>query len=266
VFGRTKEEPPPQARLAGSASQGEAAVGPSEGPLVLLFALLTLAAIAFVLARAERAAEHDPVARGARGETRSLDRQSLVREPNLRRVLGTVAASAHPLVTDIRVSATRVDLTVRDRDGIRKSVSVDAAFKTKESDFGAGEDDAIPASRLDAAGPERMARAVIARTGLGAGAVDYVTLQPLGIGQPTWYLFMKQGPARDRQWAAAMDGSDLRHPGDLSRSQKAANARTKRHAEAEQRRIRRAIARQNACLRKATDAQAAARCIQRFQP
>src|SRR3954468_6634193 len=155
VFGRTKEELPPQARLAGVAP--EAPTGPSEAPLVALFALLTLAAIVFVLARAERAAERDPVARGARGETQALDRQSLLREPNLRRALTQVAASAHPLVTNIRVSATRVDLTVRDVDGLRRSISVDPAFKVDESDFGAGEDDAIPASKLDPSGPERMA-------------------------------------------------------------------------------------------------------------
>jgi hypothetical protein len=264
VFGRTKEEPPPQARLAGTAP--EVPVGPSEGPLVALFTLVTLAAIVFVLARSERAAERDPVAQAARGEIQAFDSKSLMREPNLRRVLTKVAASPHPLVTNIRVAPTRVDLTVRDADGLRRSVSVNTAFKVDESDFGAGEDDAIPASKLDPSGPERMARAVVARTELGAGAVDYVTLSPLGLGEPTWYLFMKQGPARDRQWAAAMDGSDLRHPGDLSKSQKAANARAKGRAEAEQRRIRRAIARQNACLRKATDAQAAARCVQRFQP
>jgi hypothetical protein len=219
-----------------------------------------------VLVRAEREAERDPVARASRGEIQAFDSKSLFREANLRRVLTNVAASAHPLVTHIRVSPTRVDLTTRDADGLRRSISVNTAFKFDESDFGAGEDDAIPASRLDPSGPERMARAVVARTGLGAGAVDYVTLSPLGLGEPTWYLFMNQGPARDRQWAAAMDGSDLRHPGDLSRSQKAANARSKRRAEAQQRHIRRAIARQNACLRKATDAQAAARCVQRFQP
>jgi hypothetical protein len=79
-------------------------------------------------------------------------------------------------------------------------------------------------------------------------------------------MFLKRGSARDRQWAAAMDGSDLRHPGDPPRSVRRATARRKRQAAAEQKRIRRAIERQTACLRRAPDAQAAARCIERYQP
>jgi hypothetical protein len=189
-----------------------------------------------------------------------------VREPNLRRVIAKVAASQQPLVTNIRVAPARVDLTVRDAGGSRKSLSVGPSFKVKESDFGVGDDDAVPASRLDASGPERMLRAVAERTGLGVDAVDYVTLSPAGLGDPTWYLFLKRGDARDRQWAAAMDGSDLRHPGDPPRSVRRANARIRRKAKAEQARIQHAIQRQTACLQKATDAQAAARCIERYRP
>jgi hypothetical protein len=181
-------------------------------------------------------------------------------------VIAKVAAGQRPLVSNIRVAPTRVDFTVRDAAGSRRSLSVDPSFKVKESDFGVGDDDALPASRLDASGPERMLRAVAERTGLGVNAVDYVTLSPAGLGEPAWYLFLKRGDVRKRQWAAAMDGSDLRHPGDPPRSVRRANARSKRKARAEQAHIRRAIAQQTACLRKATDAQAAARCIERYQP
>jgi hypothetical protein len=191
---------------------------------------------------------------------------SLVREANLRRVIAKVEAGKRPLVTNIRVAPTRVDLTVRDDAGSRKSLSIDPSFKVKESDFGVGDDDALPASRLDASGPDRMLRAVAERTGLGVDAVDYVTLSPAGLGQPAWYLFLKRGNARNRQWAAAMDGSDLRHPGDPPRSVRRANARTKRKAKAEQARIQRAVERRTACLSRASDAQAAARCIERYQP
>jgi hypothetical protein len=273
VFGRSKEELPAQARLATTGARtapvapgGEQTGGPPESLILAAFVLVTLAASAFVLSRAERGAERDPVQKAARGEITGLDRLSLVREANLRRVIAQVAAGPRPLVTNIRVAPTRVNLTVRDAAGSRKSLTVGPSFKVEETDFGVGEDDAVPASRLAAAGPERMVRAVAERTGLGVDAVDYVTLSPIGLGQQAWYLFLKRGNARDRQWAAAMDGSDLRHPGDPPRSVRRANARRKRQFAAQQGRIRRAIERQTACLRRAPDAQAAARCVQRNQP
>jgi hypothetical protein len=273
VFGRAKEETSPQSRLgrlgvhttpAGTA--GAEGGGPPEGLILFLFVLLTLAASAFVLVRSEREAVSDPTQKASRGEIDGLDRLSLVRADNLRRVLAKVDAGDRPLVTHIRVAPERVDLTVRDADGTRKTVSVDPAFKTKESDFGVGEDDAVRASKLDPSGPERILRAVAERTGLGADAVDYVTLSPLGLGESAWYMFLEEGPARDRQWAAAMDGSDLRHPGDPPRSVRRANAQRKRQLESQQRRIRRALRQRTACLRKARDATAAARCIERYQP
>jgi hypothetical protein len=273
VFRRSEEEQSPQARLGATGartapvtSDGEQTGGPPEGLVLAAFVLLTLAASAFVVIGAERRAERDPVQKAARGEIAGLDPLSLVREPNLRRVIGKVAAGRRPLVTNIRVAPTRVDLTVRDVAGSRKVVSVDPSFKLEELDFGVGVDDALPASRLVASGPERMLRAVAERTGLGVDAVDYVTMAPIGLGEPTWYLFLKRGDVRKRRWAAAMDGSDLRHPGDPSRAVRRANARRKRQLAAQQGRIRRAIERQTACLRRAPDAGAAARCVQRYQP
>jgi hypothetical protein len=263
VFGRSDEEPPPQARLAGAGAyttpvapaDGGEARGPREGLILLLFAVLTLAASAYVVGTAERDAQRDPVQKAARGEISGVDRLSLLRAPNLSRVLADVNAGPRPLVTNIRVAPARVDLILRDAAGSRKSVSVDPAFKAKESDFGVGTDDAIRASKLDASGPERMLRAVTERTGLGADAVDYATLSPVGLGKAGWYMFLRRGAAGDREWAAAIDGTDLRHPGDPSKGQRAARKR-----------LQRVMSRRTACLAKAGDALAAARCIDRFQP
>jgi hypothetical protein len=270
VFGRSDEEASPQARLAGVRSGPDAprnaAGGPPEGLILLVFTILTLAATAFVLIRAERNAEGDPAQKAARGEVVGLDRLSLVREPNLRRVLAKIDAGPRPLVADIRVAPARIDLTVRDDGGSRSTLSVDPAFKGEESDLSAGDGDAVRASKLDPGGPERMLRAVARRSGVGVDAVDYVTLAPLGLGELGWYMFLKEGAAPDRQWAAAMDGSDLRHPGEPPRRVRVANARRKRRLEAQQRRIRRASDKRNACLSRANDAQAAARCVDRYQP
>jgi hypothetical protein len=63
-----------------------------------------------------------------------------------------------------------------------------------------------------------------------------------------WFLFMDQGPARVRQWVAEADGTDLRKPGELS-------ARERRRNE-----------QRTACMRKAGDAVAVSRCLERFNP
>ncbi|MEA2480018.1 MAG: hypothetical protein QOJ07_1940, partial [Thermoleophilaceae bacterium] len=201
-------------------------------------------------------------------DLKGLDKGSLVLEENLRKVLAKVDASDHPLVTNIRVSPIRVDLITRNADGLRKDVSYDPGFNKTESDFGAGDDKAIRASKLDASAPERMARSVGERTGLGTDSLDYVTLSPspTSAGETEWYLFLDKGPFKSRQWVAAPDGRDLRHPGEPSLKEKAATRRQARQMKAEQRRTQRAFAQQSACLNRATDANAAARCVERYQP
>jgi hypothetical protein len=268
VFGRLKEEPPPQSYVGTTgpvpaAADGEHR-GPPEGLILLLFAILTLAASAFVLQRAEHHALHDPAQKAVRGEVAGLGSDSFFRAPNLRRALAKVETGPQPLITRIRVSATRVDVTVRDADGNQKLLSYDLDLNLKQFDWGSGDDASVRAGQIDAAAPERMVRIVAERTGLGAGAVDYVTESfPQG-SEHNWYMSLSRGPVRLRQWIAAPDGSDLRKPGELSQAQKNANAKRQREFQRQQRRLKRTFARRDACLRRATDAVAAGRCLQRF--
>jgi hypothetical protein len=269
VFGRLKEQPSPQSQVAARTSavppaEEESGSGPREGLILLLFTILTVALSAFVLLNEEDDAVHDPAQKAVRGEITGLDPESLLREENLRKALAKVAAGPRPLVSNIRIAAVRVDVTVRDDDGSRKLLSIDPAFKVVESDFGVGEDEAVRTSEIDAAGPQRMVKIVAERTRLGEDAVDYVTLSFSGSGPRSWYMSLDQGPARVRAWIAAPDGTDVRRPGELSREQKDADAKRKREYEAEQRRFQRQSARRSACLQKARDATAAARCIERF--
>jgi hypothetical protein len=240
--------------------------GPPEGLILLVFAVLTIAASAFVLIRDERNALHDPVQKAARGEIKGLGELSLVRERNLRKVLDRVAASRRPLVVNIRVAPTRANLIVSDADGSQRNLSIDPALGVKEVDTGVSDDDAVRALSIDPAGPERMLRAVAERTRLGTDAIDYVTLSPTGFGQLSWYLYLKEGPAKSRQWVAAMNGTDVRHQGELPRVQREANARRQRRVRAQQARIRRALERRSACVSKARDGAAVTRCIERYQP
>jgi hypothetical protein len=270
VFGRLKEQPPPQSMVGASTSSvsptasDDGGSGPREGLILLLFTIVTLALSAYVLIGEEHHAVHDPAQKAARGEIQGLDSQSLLRQANLRRALVKIENSPRPLVSNIRVAAVRVDVTALDNDGSREIVSIDPGFNVKQNDFGVGEDAAVRTTQIDVAAPERMVRAVAERTGLGANAVDYVTMSFSGSGERSWYMSLDKGPAKTRQWIAAADGSDLRKPGELSQAQKDANAKLKRKFEAEQRRFKRQSARRSACLSKAASATDAARCIQRF--
>jgi hypothetical protein len=271
VFGRLKEQPSPQSLVGASTSPvpgsepsgGGEGGGPREGVILLLFTVLTLALSAYVLITSEHDAVHDPVQKAARGEIKGLDPESLLREVNLRRALAKIDAGSRPLVTTIRIAPDRVDATVRDTDGSRKLLSIDTGFGVKENDFGVGDDDAVRTSQINAAGPERMLKAVAERTRMSPDAVDYVTMS-FSSSDPQWYMSLDQGPARVRQWVAAPDGTDVRKPGELSQAVKDADAKRRRKLEAEQRRFQRQLARRSACLNKAQDATAAGRCIERF--
>jgi hypothetical protein len=270
VFGRLKEQPSPQSLVgastspAGQPQEQDGGGGPREGLILLLFTIVTVALSAYVLTSAEQDAVHDPVQKAARGEIKGLDDESLLREANLRKVLAKIDAGPRPLVTNIRVAPERVDVTVRDSDGSRKLLSYDPGFGVKENSFGVGDDAAVRTAQINAAGPERMVKAVAERTRMSPDAVDYVTMSFGGSGEPQWYMSLDQGPARVRQWVAASDGTDVRKPGELSQAQKDADAKRKREFEAQQRRYKRQLERRSACLSKARDATAAGRCIERF--
>lgn len=238
--------------------------GIGEGVILLLFTIITLAASAFVLVTSEQDAVDDPAQKAARGEITGLHAQSLMRRGNLEQALGKVPTGN--LVTSIRVSPERVDVTVRDRDGARQILSIDPGFGVEERDFGVGEDQAVPPGEIDTRGPERMTRDVAKRTGLAFSAVDYVTTSFSGTGEPTWYMALDSGPARVRQWIAEADGSDLRRPGEMSAKDRAASEAQQRRVERERRRADRAFERRSACLRRARDAEAASSCIERFAP
>src|SRR4051795_11769248 len=59
--------------------------GPPETLILIVFAVLTLAASAFVIGRAEHKALHDPAQQGSRGEVKGLDALSFFRAQNLRK-------------------------------------------------------------------------------------------------------------------------------------------------------------------------------------
>jgi hypothetical protein len=269
VLGRNEEEPSPQERLTGAVATTSPADtvtdeprGPREGLILLLFTILTVAASAFVLWSDEQSALDDPAQQVARGEVHGLSKLSLLREPNVKRVLDTVSKGKWPLVRNIRIAPERIDLQVSDRDGYQRRLSFDPAFKMTNDDDGVSEQNTLPASKIDAAAPEKMVRSLQEREGISPDAVDYVTNSYLIDDTSDWYMALDQGPARVRQWVAAPDGRDLRHPGELSKAQRQAQEEQQRQAERQQRQTQRL----SNCLTGSTTAEQVQRCYKRYQP
>lgn len=234
--------------------------GPPEGLILVLFTIATLLISAMVLHSAASKSASDPVQKAARGEIQGLDQLSFFRAANLRKALSKVADGRWPLLISVRVAADRVDITARDKDGFRKFLSIDPAYKVDVSDDNVGEDTTITASQIDTGAPERMIRAVTERTHMSANAIDYLVIDADNEKDTAWYMFLDQGPARVRQWVATSGGTDLRHPGDPSQVQKAATARFQRNLKRQAQRQ----ARHFKCVAKAFTPAAFARCDRRF--
>jgi hypothetical protein len=270
IFGHSEEEPPPEARLGGSATTATTAPaasdpepsGPHEGLILLLFTILTLAVAGFVLAKEEHHALHDPAAQADRGEIQGLDELSLLRESRFRQILKKIEDSDHPLVEDVRLSAGRADITVQNENGDEKDLTVDPSLDVQEEDSGSSTSDTVPVQAIDAAAPERMVRAVAQKSGRGADAVDYVTMTFLTQRRPDWTIALKEGPAKRRYWLADFHGRDVRQSGEPSAQIKQLQDRTNRQLRETQRRVQQ----RTKCLSHATDADSAARCLQRFPP
>ena len=247
--------------------------GPREGPIIGLFLVLTLAASGFVLHRAQANTVDDPKQKAARGEITGLSELSLVRAENLRKALAKVNAGKYPLISNIRVAPDRVNLSVRDKDGYRKYLTIDPGFGVQTSDAGVGEDYAVSTEAINVNAPERMLKLVVAKTGLTPAAMDYAATSFSENSKTSWYMAMKKGPARVRQWIAEADGSDVRKPGELSTADKRAQAATAKHNADLQRRIRAQVRhtqlmvkRRIACVNKARDADGVSRCLEKYQP
>lgn len=268
-----EEEPSPQERLSSAGGSATATTrpaeggpgeprGPSEGLVLLLFAIVTMAASAFVLWNTEQASVDDPKQKAARGEVRGLDELSMIREPNVQRALDHVEGSEFPLVRNIRIAPTSIDIQASDSDGIGRNMSFDPAFEVIESDGGASTVNALAAAKIDAAAPERAIRGAAERAGLDTEDIDYVTTTFIIDSNSDWSLFFKSGPAKDRHWVAEPDGTDVRRPGELSREEQAEQARQQR----EYARMQRIVQKRSECFSRANSAEDVQRCTERYAP
>jgi hypothetical protein len=272
VVWSSEEEPSPQERLTGTdvstrpveggTGTGEEPRGPREGLILLVFTILTLAVTAFVLWSDEQSAADDPKQKAARGEVRGLDELSMIREPHVKRVLDEVEQSEWPLIRNIRISPISVDVQASDKDGIGRNMTFDPTFKVTESEGGVSTVNAIPAAKIDPGAPELAVRGAAEHAGVSVDAVDYVTNAYIIDSDSDWFVALKEGPAKDRQWVAEPDGRDVRRPGELSRKEQAEREKQER----EFARTQRIFQKRSECLSNATTTEEVTRCIERYAP
>src|SRR3954463_7661259 len=204
MFGRLKEQPPPQSMVGTTTTTGTRAPitsdpdsgnGPPERLILFVFTIATLLISALVLHSAATKSATDPVQKAARGEIQGLDELSFFHEANFKKALAKVSWSRWPLIISVRLAAARVDVTARDKDGYRKFLSINPAYKLSVTDDNVGEDKAVTAAQIDTTAPERMIRAVTERTRMSADAVDYLVTDADNAKDSGWYMFLDQGPA-----------------------------------------------------------------------
>ena len=187
----------------------------SETPLVLLWALLTLAIGAYVLQRSEHAAVHDPIQRAARGQVGDTSHDSLVRPANTAHVLRALRGAMRPgeTLSSLRLDPAKASADVRDGDGNKRILDVDLAYHVDAQTFGTTSFPGTPLSSLDPAGPARLLAAVKHRA--PGAKLDYVVVDvglidhKLGLN-----MFVTGTSQADHQWMADIHGRHLHRPGE----------------------------------------------------
>src|ERR1700704_1177696 len=139
MFGRVKEQPSPQSLVGAGYANPVAADdnrggGVPERLILIVFMVATLLASWLVLHSAAEKQKNDPTLKAARGAITALGPLSFFQPQNLRRAGEAVRAGRWPLIISLRVEPTRVDITARDKDGFRKDLSINVAYKVTTFD------------------------------------------------------------------------------------------------------------------------------------
>jgi hypothetical protein len=216
--------------------------GPNETVILILFFLVSLAAVGGLLWHEENRLLDDPDAKAQRGEIVGAQGDSLVHAANFDRALREIDArlAEGDVVNSVRLSPVRVDVTARDDTGRQRILSVDPGFDVSERAFGESEQPGVRVRVIDPAAPGRMFAAVQQRSSAQPENLDYLVYSVSANDPPRWLLYLDGVPITRKQWEADARGGDVRRLGEPSG----------------------AAAAQQSCLQRARSAQDAARCQQ----
>jgi hypothetical protein len=188
---------------------------PHEGLWVILFIVLSAAAIAFVLQREDDAAANDPRLATIRGDIVGLSERSLVRPVNFAPILGAAREEAAPQdrVRSVRVAPTTVQFTMVTPAGRQYFLEAGIDGRVRERDF--ANVPSLPTSRLSDIDPADIRRAVVTvarESGLPPARLDYLVLNDPGPGQRFFVVF-DAPTVGDRNWVGQGKGGRMRRSG-----------------------------------------------------
>jgi hypothetical protein len=216
--------------------------GPNETAILALFYVLALTGVGLLLWHEEHDALHDPEAKAERGELVGAQGDSLVRGVNFAKALRKIDDRLGPadVITSVRLSPIRVDVTARNNIGRQRIVHVDPGFDVSTQDFGESEQPGIRVAAIDPTAPERIFAQVMRRAPAKPENLDYFVYSISTGTAPRWLLYLDGVDIGRKQWEADARGRDVRQLGQPSATE----------------------ARQQACLQAARSAEEAARCQQ----
>lgn len=197
-----------------------AGLGPKEpweiGPWTIrVFALVFFAAFALIFIREEHRRMNDPVEKAQRGEITTTSGDSLLKHQNLTKALAAAKAKApaEATIESLRITPSRIDITVAQSDGAQWELAVDPSFKVTKDTYPASEPEGLPFSKIPTGVPERLVKSIQAKLHLQPQNLDYVLLNPRkdfeGKRDDEWGAYYSKPPLHNDA-TAALNGSDVR--------------------------------------------------------
>lgn len=209
---------------AGEATGRGPRPGLGEGPILLVWFLVTLALAAFVLIRAEHNALTDPVKKAARGEIKGFSGDSLLNPERFAKALVKSDARLGDggYLLGGRLDPVQWSATIRRADFKERIVIVGPSLKVSDRAFSESEDKGLRAGQVPPGAPRAIMAAIARRQGktleTQAADLDYYSLttrtdeEGLVIG--SWFIRFKSGQPSKRDWNAQLDGSDVYRNGE----------------------------------------------------
>lgn len=186
------------------------------GPWTIrLFVLAFIAAFAVLFYGEEQRRLNDPVEKASRGEITATGGESLLKAANLRKAISAARASVPSNVTveSMRLTPSRIDITVAQPDGAQYELAVDPAFHVDKDDYPASEPEGISFSRIPADVPQRLLGTIERKLNLKPANLDYLLLNTgkdfEGKRDDSWGAYYSKPPLNNDA-TAELNGTDVR--------------------------------------------------------
>lgn len=182
--------------------------GPNETVILVLFFLVSLGSVGYLLYHEEHRLVHDPNAKAERGEIVGITGDSLASQANFTEALQKIDGKlgTGDVITSLRLSPVRVDVTAHDPKGNQRIISVDPSFDVTTRDFAQSDDPGVRIRAIDTAAPTRLFTTVSQRANAEPKSLDYFVYSASSPGGAEWLLYLKDVAIADKSWQANSRG------------------------------------------------------------